>query len=39
MDFKQMAITSAIVILFIYGFKWINKQWPLPIAGKILEEI
>jgi hypothetical protein len=37
--FKSMAITAVIVILFIYGFKYINKQWSIPVFGKIVEEI
>lgn len=38
-NWKQSLITAVIVILWIYIFKYINKQWSIPLFGKVLEEV
>lgn len=36
---KQILITVIIVMVGIWGIKWINRQYPIPIFGKIAEEV
>lgn len=39
MNWKSILVTVLIVMVGIYAFKWINKQYPIPILGKVIEEV
>lgn len=39
MDWKGIATTVLIVMFGIYALKWLNKQYPVPIIGNIIEEV
>ena len=39
MEWKQILFTVLIVMFGIYLFKWVNKQWKIPVIGTIVEEV
>ncbi len=39
MNWKSILVTVLIVMVGIYAFKWINKQYSIPILGKVIEEV
>jgi len=39
MNWRNILVTVLIVMIGIYAFKWINSQYPIPVIGKIIEEV
>lgn len=39
MDWKQGLYTALMVMFFIFAFKWIHAQYPIPVLGKVIETI
>lgn len=39
MNWKDILTTVIIVMVGIYLFKWVNKQYPIPVLGAVIDEI
>jgi type IV secretory pathway VirB2 component (pilin) len=39
MNYKSMAVTVAVVIIAIYGLKWLNAKFNIPVVGQVVEAV
>lgn len=39
MNWKGVIATVLIVMFGIYFLKWINKQYPIPVLGQVIEGV
>lgn len=39
MNWKGVIMVVLIVMLGIYVLKWVNKQYPIPVLGNVIEEV
>jgi hypothetical protein len=39
MNLKSILVTVLIVMFGIYALKWINKQYPIPVLGSVIEGV
>jgi hypothetical protein len=39
MNWKSVATTVLIVMFGIYVLKWVNRNYPVPVIGNIIEEV
>jgi hypothetical protein len=39
MNLKSILVTVLIVMFGIYALKWINKQYPIPVLGTVIEGV
>lgn len=39
MNWKAILVTILIVMIGIYALKWINRQYPIPILGHVIEGV
>lgn len=39
MNWKSIIVIVLVVMLGIYALKWVNKQYPIPVLGSVIEEV
>lgn len=39
MNWKNILFTALVVMIAIYGFKWVNSQVQIPVLGTVIEGV